>query len=82
MLNVGLNFFFRTLYNIIQQASEIDVKLTAIKLIDAWYCKGDSKLRLKDVKAPSFDRVTAERIIGYLLVLGYLKEDNHFTAYR
>lgn len=70
------------MHSIIQHALEQDIKLTAIKLIDAWYGKGESKLRVANVKAPSFDKTTAERIIGYLLIQGYLKEDHHYTAYR
>lgn len=60
----------------------MDVKVTVIKLLDAWFGKGDAKLRMKDVPIPSFDRITAERVVGYLLIEGYLKEDFHYTAYR
>lgn len=71
----------RSLYKIIDQAWEKEIKLTALKLIDAWYGKGDSKLRVSDIKC-GLDRTTAEAAVGYLLYTGYLKEDFHYTAYR
>uniref|UniRef100_A0A1B0CJD7 ATP-dependent DNA helicase n=1 Tax=Lutzomyia longipalpis TaxID=7200 RepID=A0A1B0CJD7_LUTLO len=70
------------LLKIIEQADGMDVKLTAAKLVDAWYQKGPSYLRVPKQEAPYFDRTYAEQIIAYLLLEDYLKEDFHYTAYN
>jgi hypothetical protein len=55
--------------------------ITAQKLIDAWYGKGAGNLRVKSIQVPTFPRETAEAVVAYLLVEGYLQEDFHFTPY-
>lgn len=69
------------IYKIIDHATDMDVKLTVLKLVDAWYHKGKGNLRCKDIAVPSFQRYYAEQIIAFLLVKGYLKEDFHFSSY-
>ncbi|XP_031620105.1 ATP-dependent DNA helicase Q1-like [Contarinia nasturtii] len=69
------------LYKIIEHATNMDVKLTQLKLIDSWYQKGKTSLRVKDIPVPNFERFYAEQMVAYLLIKGYLKEDFHFSAY-
>lgn len=69
------------LYRIIDRAVSIDVKLTALKLVDAWYQKGATNLRVKDVEVPKLERYYAEQIIAHLVIKDYLKEDFHFSTY-
>ncbi|XP_071570480.1 ATP-dependent DNA helicase Q1 [Temnothorax nylanderi] len=69
------------LYQIMTKAVQNQVRLTALKLIDAWYGKGASSLRVSNVPVPNFARETAEAIVGHLLINGYLQEDFHFSAY-
>ncbi|XP_041977952.1 ATP-dependent DNA helicase Q1-like [Aricia agestis] len=70
----------RVLASIIQNAEAQDTKLTAQKLLDAWFLKGPVPLRHKG-KEPNFSRSQGEDIIAFLLIEGYLVEDFHFTAY-
>lgn len=70
-----------SVYKLISHAAASDTKLTAQKLMDAWYGKGPPKLRPPDVQVPKFTKDTAETIIAYLLIKQYLKEDFHFTPY-
>jgi RecQ zinc-binding len=70
-----------TLCQLIDHAENLDVKLTGLKLLDAWYHKGPNKLRLDNSFAPDFDRYYGEQIVAYCLIHNYLKEDFHFTAY-
>lgn len=70
-----------TLYRIIDHATALDVRLTFLKLVDAWYHKGKSNLRLKDAPVPDFERFHGEQMIIYLILKGYLKEDFHFSTY-
>lgn len=70
----------KTLAGIIENADKQDVKLTAQKLLDAWFLKGPVNLRHKG-KEPNFSRVLGEDVIAYLLVGNYLIEDFHYTAY-
>lgn len=69
------------LLQIIEKAENMDMKLTGLKLIDAWYQKGPVYLRVAKLKPPSFDRSYAEHIIAHLLLDEYLKEEFHYTAY-
>jgi len=66
---------------ILDHASRLDERMTSLKLMDALYGKGSVKLRVKDVSVPKYDRNTTEKIIGFLLIDGYLAEDFHFTPY-
>lgn len=70
------------LQQIIRQADGLDMKLTAIKLIDAWYRKGPVALHVKSKQPPALDRSYAEQIIAYCLLQGLLQEDFHYTAYK
>ncbi|XP_012214750.1 ATP-dependent DNA helicase Q1-like [Linepithema humile] len=78
---VDVTQYCRQLYQIMTKAVQNDTRLTALKLVDAWYAKGASSLRVSDVPVPKFTRETAEAIIGHLLVNGYLQEDFHFSSY-
>lgn len=69
------------LYKIIDRAVSVDVKLTGLKLIDAWFHKGPTNLRVKEIEVPKFERYYAEQMIAFLIVKRYLKEDFHFSAY-
>lgn len=69
------------LYKIIDRAVSIDVKLTALKLVDAWYQKGATNLRVKEVEVPNLERYYAEQIVAFLIVKEFLKEDFHFSTY-
>lgn len=71
---------YRTLIRLLDKASSMDIKLTALKLLDAWFHKGPAKLRL-EVPAPSIDRFFGEQIIAFLIINDYLREDFHYTAY-
>ncbi|KAJ8727914.1 hypothetical protein PYW08_016299 [Mythimna loreyi] len=77
---VNLKPHCKTLAGIIENADKQDVKLTAQKLLDAWFLKGPVHLRHKG-KEPNFSRVLGEDVIAYLLVGNYLIEDFHYTAY-
>lgn len=69
------------LYKIIENAVSTDVKLTGLKLVDAWYQKGPSNLRVKEIAVPKFERYYAEQMVAFLIIKNYLKEDFHFSAY-
>lgn len=69
------------LYKIIDRAVSIDVKLTGLKLVDAWYQKGATNLRVKEVEVPNLERYYAEQIVAFLIVKEYLREDFHFSTY-
>lgn len=73
--------YCRQLYQILTKGVQSETRLTAIKLIDAWFGKGATTLRVSSVPVPKFTRESGEAIVGYLLVNGYLQEDFHFSAY-
>lgn len=73
--------YCQSLYKILDHAKSVDERLTALKLIDAWTGKGPSKLRPSDVQSVTFSRDICERIVIYLLLESYLKEEFHFTPY-
>jgi ATP-dependent DNA helicase Q1 len=67
---------YRTLLRIIEKALSMDIKVTALKLADAWFHKGPAKLRL-EVPPPSIERFYADQIIAFLILEDYLREDFH-----
>lgn len=69
------------LYQIIDKADGMEIKLTGLKLIDAWYHKGMVSMRNDKIKPPKLDRHYGEQIIALLITKGYLKEDFHYTPY-
>ncbi|KAM3964467.1 ATP-dependent DNA helicase Q1 [Aphomia sociella] len=77
---IHLEMHCKVLASIIDNAETLDTKLTAQKLLDAWFLKGPVNLRHKG-KEPSFSRSIGEDVIAYLLVESYLVEDFHYTAY-
>lgn len=50
-------------------------------VVDVWFNKGGAKFKCKDITPPTFSREMGEKIMAYLLINGYLKEDFHYTAY-
>ncbi|XP_076169564.1 ATP-dependent DNA helicase Q1 [Ptiloglossa arizonensis] len=78
---VNIAIYCRQLYQIMIKAVQSETRLTALKLLDAWYGKGAPILRVSSVPVPKFTRESGEAIVGHLLVNGYLQEDFHFSAY-
>lgn len=66
---------------ILDNAVATNQRVTAPKILDAWYGKGTPSLRVKEVKAAAIAREKAEMILAYMLLEGYIREDFHFTAY-
>lgn len=77
---INLEPHCKALSSIIENAEKQDTKLTAQKLIDAWFHKGPVPLRHKG-KEPSFSRNLGEDIIAFLITNNFIVEDFHFTAY-
>ncbi|XP_012944528.2 ATP-dependent DNA helicase Q1 [Aplysia californica] len=69
------------LLTLLDAAAATDQRVTLAKLIDAWYGRGASSLKVKSVPCPGVSQDKAERILAHMLVTGYLREDFHFTAY-
>lgn len=76
---ISLENHCKTLASIIHNAEKQTTKLTALKLLDAWFLKGPVALRHKE-KEPNISRSLAEDIIAYLLIESYLVEDFHYTS--
>lgn len=74
--------YYRTLVKIIDHAQLLEIKVTGLKMIDSWFHKGASNLRLENSAPPAIDRYFAEQIVAFLITNGYLKEDFHYTAYN
>lgn len=70
-----------TLYEIIDHASNKNIKLTSQKMMDAWFHKGAKELRVPNSKPTSLSQPKAESIIAFFLIQSYLREDFHYTAY-
>ena len=77
---MDLSVHYRTLIKILEKATSMDIKMTALKLIDAWFHKGPAKMRL-EIPPPGIDRYFAEQIVAFMLIEDYLREDFHYTAY-
>ena len=66
---------------VLEQAASLSERVTANKLVDAWFGKGQTSLRVREVKPPDLTREDCERVIVDMLLEGVLREDFHFTPY-
>ncbi|KAL9702514.1 hypothetical protein quinque_006032 [Culex quinquefasciatus] len=71
---------YNTLLAILRRAETLQTKLTALKLVDAWYHKGSPKNRL-ETPPPVMDRYIGEQLVAFLIVNDYLKEEFQYNAY-
>lgn len=71
---------YNTLVAILRRAETLQTKLTALKLVDAWYHKGSPKNRL-ETPPPVMDRYIGEQLVAFLIVNDYLKEEFQYNAY-
>lgn len=78
---IDIMVHYRSLLKILEKAKATDTKLTALKLIDAWFQKGTKSARVDDMSAPNIDRFYGEQILVHLIINDYLREDFHYTAY-
>ncbi|KAE8613010.1 hypothetical protein XENTR_v10007531 [Xenopus tropicalis] len=65
--------YCRDIVKILEQANQMDEKLTPLKLMDAWVGKGVAKLRVPGVRPPQLPRPEIERIIAHLLLQQFLR---------
>lgn len=79
---ISVGEYVTELQELVNLAETLELRLTAIKLVDAWYQRGPVTLRLKNKPAPALDRSYAEQILAYCLLEGFLQEDFHYTAYK
>ncbi len=71
----------RGLIALLKHAKSRDQRVTALKLLDAWFGKAGPVLRISSVSPPSVSRQEGERWLVHFLLQGYLQEDFHFTPY-
>lgn len=71
----------KTISEIIKHTTSIEKRITALKLIDIWLNKREKKLRPPGLPVPGYSQELAQKIIGFLLINNYLKEEFHFTPY-
>lgn len=69
------------LASLLSHNSQIEERMTALKLMDAWFGKGNKRCRVDSVSVPKYPRVVCERLVALFLIDGYLKEEFHFNPY-
>ena len=70
-----------SLLTILQQAASLSERVTALKLLEAWYSRGQPSLRVRGMKSLDVPREDGERVIMHLLLEGVFREEFHFTPY-
>ncbi|XP_049539469.1 ATP-dependent DNA helicase Q1-like [Anopheles darlingi] len=70
----------KQLVMILENAEKHKTKMTALRLVDAWFHKGPTKLRL-DSPPPIIDRDVGEQIVAFLILKNYLKVDFVYTPH-
>ncbi|XP_018578249.1 ATP-dependent DNA helicase Q1-like [Anoplophora glabripennis] len=76
-----INPALKDIVQLIEAASQKEVKLTLNKLITAWFQSGTKELRIPSIKKPSCTKEEAEHMIGFLLHKGHLNIDKGYTMY-
>ena len=71
----------KDLLSILDQASKIKERVTALKLIEAWMRTGQPKLRVAGMKPSPLSKGNCEKVVVQLMLDQVLKEDFHFTPY-
>jgi len=71
---------YLSLLKILDMAKLTATKLTASKLIDAWFQKGPKSARVDDMHAPNIERIYGESILAYLIINDCLRENFQHTA--
>jgi len=67
--------------SILKAASPKEIRVTAIKLVEALQGRGANNMKLAGWKGRHLSKDKVEQIVGWLLVEGYLQEDMHYTPY-
>ncbi|KFB37733.1 ATP-dependent DNA helicase Q1 [Anopheles sinensis] len=71
---------FGQLKRVLAKASMQQMKLTGLRLVDAWLHKGPTFLRLSE-PPPPYERVIAEQVVAFLIINQHLKESFTYTPY-
>ena len=85
LVEIDISEFAEAVLKILARAKDGDLKMTALKLVEALRGRGASNLKLTDWKPPkniANDKNHAENIVAHLLMENYIKEDFHFTPYN
>eukprot|EP00095_Tigriopus_kingsejongensis_P001261 maker-scaffold374_size191929-snap-gene-0.37 protein:Tk01261 transcript:maker-scaffold374_size191929-snap-gene-0.37-mRNA-1 annotation:"1-like protein" len=73
--------YAQAVLKIMAQAALLDVKMTALKMVNALLNKGESKYRLPGWDFHALDQQLAELILANMLLREFIKEDFAFTPY-
>ena len=73
--------YCRDVVSILRHNASSKQRVTGLKLLDAWQGRGARAHRAEAVTASTLARADMERVLVYMLLEGYIKEDFHFTAY-
>ena len=73
--------YCRDVVSILRHNASSKQRVTGLKLLDAWQGRGARAHRAEAVAASALARADMERVLVYMLLEGYIKEDFHFTAY-
>ncbi|XP_065558539.1 ATP-dependent DNA helicase Q1-like isoform X2 [Artemia franciscana] len=79
---VDITNYTQDLGKVLSNAKAAHQNVTGPKLVDAWLGKGQSNLKVAGLKAPPLERESCEKVVSYLLLEGFLKEDFLPTRYK
>eukprot|EP00092_Neocalanus_flemingeri_P026366 GFUD01028582.1.p1 GENE.GFUD01028582.1~~GFUD01028582.1.p1 ORF type:complete len:664 (+),score=201.59 GFUD01028582.1:102-2093(+) len=66
---------------ILTAAGPKEIRVTALKLVDALQGRGANNTKLAGWKGGKLTKDQVEQVVAWLLVEGYLQEDMHYTPY-
>lgn len=66
---------------ILKAAAPKEIRVTALKLVEALQGKGANNTKLAGWKGGKLKKDQVEQLVAWLLVEGYLREDMHYTPY-
>ena len=79
--SVDVTDYAKAAVGILKSAAPKEIRVTALKLVEALQGKGANNIKLAGWKGGKLLKEQVEQVVALLLVEGYLREDMHYTPY-
>jgi len=74
---INVTAMLRDILKLLDHGENTEQRVTVLKLMNAWFSKGEKKLRLDEVKVPHHSRTLCESVVARLLLDRYIEEQFH-----
>jgi len=79
---IDITDYAKAANGILEAAGPKEIRITAVKLVEALQGKGANNVKLKGWTGGNLNKDQVEQVVAWLLVHKYLQEDMHYTPYN